>query len=296
MCYSPITVNGKPKYINKQWVTQHPVSCGKCPKCKKDRVSSWVFRLMEEEKRSLSSSFITLTYNTENVPLTKNGYMTLDKKDITKFIKRLRKNDNKSWKSHNLQQHLKKPLKYYLAGEYGTIRSRPHYHIILLNLYDFQNIDKSWNNGKERGAIHVGNSNCNSIAYTMKYIDKNKKIPQHRNDDRIREFANMSQDIGSNYLTDAMKKYHTDDLSRYYVTNGHYKIKMPRYYSKQIYTEKQLQKISKIIHDHYEEKEIKLAKRCQRIYKGSMSLDEYKACLREAEYTNFYKQQKIRDV
>jgi len=97
-----------------------PVPCSKCPPCKKRRTSGWSFRLVKEGERSQSALFVTLTYNTDSVPITSNGFMNLDKADVQKFMKRLRKLS-------------KEKLKYYVCGEYGTKRMRPHYHLIIFN-------------------------------------------------------------------------------------------------------------------------------------------------------------------
>jgi len=110
-----------PFYKKEQTRGEHiPFPCGKCPPCKKRRTSGWSFRLVKEGERSLSALFITLTYDTEYVPITSNGYMSLDIKDLQKFFKRLRKLTNEK-------------LKYYAVGEYGSTKMRPHYHIILYN-------------------------------------------------------------------------------------------------------------------------------------------------------------------
>jgi len=71
-----------------------PVPCSKCPPCMKRRTSGWSYRLVKEGDRSKTALFITLTYNTDKVPITKKGYMNLDKKDVQKFMKRLRKLSN----------------------------------------------------------------------------------------------------------------------------------------------------------------------------------------------------------
>ena len=90
----------------KQTNTGVTVPCGKCPNCRSNRASAWSFRLIQEDKRSLSSNFVTLTYATEHVPILKSGYMSLNKSDLQKFFKRLRK--------LSIQR-----LRYYAVGEYG---------------------------------------------------------------------------------------------------------------------------------------------------------------------------------
>lgn len=154
------------------------VPCGKCPMCVKRRVSQWSFRLMQEEKVSSSAHFITLTYDTPYMPLTDRGFMSLCRRDVQLFFKRLRKrNQNK--------------LRYYIVGEYGGRTNRPHYHAILFNA-DLATISPAW----DRGHVHFGTVSGASVGYTLKYMSKRKKIPMHANDDRVPEFALMSKGLG----------------------------------------------------------------------------------------------------
>lgn len=170
-CLTPFTVKDKQGGMI-------PVPCGKCPNCVKRRVSQWSFRLMQEEKVSSSAYFLTLTYDTSRVPLTKNGFMSLDKRDVQLFFKRLRK--------VNIEK-----LRYYLVGEYGGRTMRPHYHVILFNA-DLKTIQPAW----AMGQIHYGSVAGASVGYTLKYMSKVNRIPLHRNDDRLPEFAHMSKGLG----------------------------------------------------------------------------------------------------
>jgi hypothetical protein len=179
--------------------------------------------LLKEAEVSSSALFVTLTYAPENCPLTKNKYMTLIKKDIQDFMKRLRK-------------HHKEKLVYYAAGEYGTDTNRPHYHIILFNA-DMDTVNKAW----KLGHIHFGSVTEASVGYCLKYISKTKDVIKHARDDREPEFQLMSKGIGKNYLTNAMRKWHKRDLTnRYYIPlKDGKKIAMPRYYKDKLYTSHQ---------------------------------------------------------
>lgn len=201
-----------------------PVPCGKCAPCKQRRVSQWVFRLTQEELKSTSSHFVTLTYDTEHVPITKNGYMTLEKTDLQKFFKRLRK------------LCPGETIKYYAVGEYGTTKHRPHYHAIIFNVSDTANYMTAWTlHGLPLGSVHVGTVTTASVAYTMKYIDKPSKSRFHSRDDRQKEFPLMSKKLGDNYLSDDIVKYHRENLDKNYVTQvGGEKIAMPKYYRDKI--------------------------------------------------------------
>jgi len=224
-----------PFYKKEQIRGEHiPFPCGKCPPCKKRRTSGWSFRLVKEGERSKSALFITLTYDTEFVPITTNGYMTLDLTDLQKFFKRLRKLTNEK-------------LKYYAVGEYGSTKKRPHYHIILFNANP-EHINRAWTlNNKHIGAYHIGNVSHASIGYTLKYMSKKSQIPMHQNDDRKKEFSVMSKGLGSNYITDAMIKWHKNNLEQrmYVPIEDGKKIAMPRYYKDKMYNEEEKDKISK---------------------------------------------------
>lgn len=155
-----------------------PVPCGKCPNCVKRRVSWWSFRLMEEDKHALSSHFVTLTYDTSTVHITRKGYMSIVKRDVQLFFKRLRK-----------LNPLK--IKYYAVGEYGGKTFRPHYHAILFNC-EISTIQKAWNQGQ----VHYGTVTGASVGYCLKYMSKKGRIPMHKNDDRNPEFGLMSKGWG----------------------------------------------------------------------------------------------------
>jgi len=205
---------------------RHTVPCGKCPNCYKRRISHWSFRLMEEDKVSASSLFITLTYDTDNVPINTEGWMTLELTDLQKYFKRLRKNN---------------PLKlrYFAVGEYGSKTERPHYHIILFNA-DEKTINKSWN----KGEIHIGKVSEASVGYTLKYMAKLGKIPKHAKDTRKKEFQIMSKGLGKSYIKKLLSWHHSDIEERMYcnLKDGK-KISMPRYYKDKIYNTEQRGKL-----------------------------------------------------
>lgn len=242
-CLSPFEVR------NKFTGDTIPVPCGKCPTCCARRTSAWSFRMMIEERVSTSAWFITLTYDVDHVPITKNGFMNLDKRDVQLFFKRLRKAHDKQQKQRlsYLRSRFKvvnyespQPIKYYAVGEYGGITRRPHYHIILFNA-DVDLIESAWNGGH----IHYGYVSPASAGYTLKYISKQWR-PMHANDDRQPQFALMSKGLGKSYLTPQMVAWHKNDLeSRMYCNlDDGKKISMPRYYKDRIYTEEERKRVA----------------------------------------------------
>lgn len=156
---------------------------------------------MQQNKIADSALFLTLTYDTQHVPLTPKGYMTLSRTEyetsvlpdgrikkrqisshLQQFFKLLRKAQFGNGKSN---------IKYYACGEYGGKFNRPHYHIILFNA-KIELIQDCW----QYGQIHYGmNVNEASVGYTLKYMSKPSRIPMHANDDRVPEYALMSKGL-----------------------------------------------------------------------------------------------------
>lgn len=243
MCMTPYGVKDK---ITGSTI---PVPCGKCPLCVARRTSQWSFRILQEEKISQSAYFLTLTYDTKHVPLTRSGYMTIKKRDVQLFFKRLRKAHGEYYREFNPKtfRYVKKwrssgpAIKYYTVGEYGSKYNRPHYHAIVFNA-QVEKIQPAW----ELGHVYYGTVTGGSVGYCLKYMCKKGKIPMHAKDDRIKEFGLMSKGLGKNYITEAMRKWHLSDMdNRMYcnLTDGK-KISMPRYYKDKIYTEEQRKRIA----------------------------------------------------
>lgn len=200
-----------------------PVPCGKCSPCLKKRANAWAFRLTEHYRSNGNGSFITLTYSEDGCPMSPKGFMTLVKRDHQLFMKSFREFHPEGTK-----------ISFYMCGEYGSKRWRPHFHYIMFGA-DVNLIPKAWTLGE----FHVGLVSPASIAYVTKYIHKPKRVPAHANDDRLPEFACMSKGIGLSYMERVnLIDWHRTDLSRkYHVTEGGFKIAMPRYYSERIFDE-----------------------------------------------------------
>lgn len=238
-CRAPIKV--KNRYFSTDYSKSQDrtttVRCGICEGCLKTKITDWAFRLEQEGKVSLHVHFVTLTYSPGFVPLTKNQFQTIQKRDVQLFMKRLRLN----------QDHGN--LKYFACGEYGSNTYRPHYHIILFNCDDQQDIIDAWTkDGKPLGNTHIVNDISNgAIPYTLKYMYKKGLVPAwdeineetgeiYIPDDRNPEFRIMSQKLGLSYLTPAIVKWHlADSKNRMYVTmkNG-INVAMPRYYREKL--------------------------------------------------------------
>lgn len=234
VCLTPFYVDD-PKILGNKL----PVPCGKCPPCFARRTSHWSFRLRVEGRKHLVSSFVTLTY--EKTPKSKNGFSTLDKTDVQKYIKRLRK--------INLKHYgIESKVVYYVAGEYGSLYHRPHYHLIIFNACP-NAIRSAWSlDGKPLGFVHIGNVSGASIGYTLKYISKkliNKKW--HSRDDRKKEFQLCSKGIGLSYLENPdTVKWHKDAPAErcFTMIEDGKKISLPRYFRDKLFTESEKKQIA----------------------------------------------------
>jgi hypothetical protein len=111
------------------------IPCRQCLSCRLNRASEWQTRLVHESKLHSQSTFLTLTYNDQNLPL----HGSLVTRDLQLFIKRLRK--------------AVAPLKirYYACGEYGDDSRRAHYHAII---FGWEPTD---------GCLHSANHNSNPL-------------------------------------------------------------------------------------------------------------------------------------
>lgn len=145
------------------------IPCGKCIGCRLEKSRQWAIRCVHEAKMHEENAFLTLTYNDENVP------DSLNKDDIQKFIKRLRK---------FIKKEKGVRIKYLQCGEYGENFERPHHHVCLFG-YDFE--DKqlfTYNNGIKvymsdmlekiwkKGFCTIGELNFESAAYVARYATK----------------------------------------------------------------------------------------------------------------------------
>lgn len=232
---SPIPTNQEPIRI----------PCGQCIGCRLNKSMEWASRIMHETRFHEVSSFITLTYDDENLP----ADYSLNKKHFQDFMKRLR---------HETDEK----ISYYHCGEYGEEYKRPHYHAIVFGydvpdrtlwkmsndipVYSSNTLDDIWG----KGFTSIGNVTIESAAYVARYTMK--KITgkaQHVVDEKTGlkpyericpinltinevepEYATMSTKpaIGKKFV----EKYFTDVYPHdEVIVNGHSR-KPPRYYDK----------------------------------------------------------------
>lgn len=189
----------------------------------------------ESETRS-STHFITLTYDEKHLP--EAG--SLNPRDTKNFIKALRKRTG--------------PLSYYLCGEYGSKKDRPHYHAVLYgadlsdrHLYTHRNSQPVWHSpllaeSWTLGSHEFTNFNYAAALYTSGYIRKKLSLKRHASHyERLnlltgeirqiqQEFARISNRpaLGKRWF----HQFSTDVYPRDFVLINGQKSKPPRYYDR----------------------------------------------------------------
>lgn len=194
---------------------QHPffsmVSCRNCWQCRKTRIDDLVGRCTAEQKKSDQVLAVTLTYadNCENP----YHAQTLVYADIQKLLKRLRKTKGRS-------------VRYISAGEYGSKKSRAHWHIILfirgikipvaltkadrkpdeiyLALNKSDRIDWS---GWSHGFSFWQKPDYGAFAYVLKYVLKDLDSSFHKTHLAMSKKPPLGYDFFA-------------DLAQHHVTNG----------------------------------------------------------------------------
>lgn len=194
------------------------IPCGKCFECCNEYSMEWSYRIMNESTLFKDNCFITLTY--------KDNPFQLQKRDLTLFLKRLRKKIS--------------PLKvrYFACGEYGERKGRPHFHLILFGwkpndltflkkendnfIYTSRIIEKLWN----KGFVSVGDLTLKSAKYCAKYMQKAIFKTDNK---KVKPFVSMSlkPGIGAKWFENNFKSLETDKI---YIDGSYHKL--PRYYLK----------------------------------------------------------------
>lgn len=147
------------------WGIRTQVPCGYCLGCRIRKRNDWAIRCHHESKFHPVSTFITLTYDTEHLPM----HSSLHKPHLTAFLNGTRQSNGSA------------RTRFFASGEYGTKTHRPHYHAILFGYWptDFkqartgkpyaegtsEKLSKLWN----KGFVTCGAVNYATAAYVAKY-------------------------------------------------------------------------------------------------------------------------------
>lgn len=273
-CYHPLkaivngeTANGKKnlKILSSGWLAEyqarngHPfpaehlvtLPCGQCVGCRLEHSRQWANRCMLELKDHKSAYFVTLTYDNDHVPVSYYAdpntgealeALSLSKRDWQLFMKRLRK------------AHPSPPLRFFMAGEYGSTTFRPHYHAIIFGLelndlvpykrseigyqyYTSETLQKVWSvDGVPIGYVVVGEVTWETCAYTARYVMKklNGDLSEFYKFHNIEpEFTLMSRrpGIARNYYETHPEIYETEKINLA-TEKGGISFRPPRYFDK----------------------------------------------------------------
>lgn len=224
------------------------VPCGVCIGCRLDYSRQWAIRCMHEASLHPVNSFITLTYNNENLPVTGS----LDKTHFQKFMKRFRK------------AIYPEKVRYYMCGEYGDKNGRPHYHALLFGYqfpdlellkiqsgnkyYTSQMLEDIWG----KGFVVIGNVTFESAAYVARYCVKKvrgKALDEINPDTGLKPYEKVYSSTGEiieiepEYATQSrnpgiaakwFEKYSDSVYPKDFITVDGRKMKPPRYYDTQL--------------------------------------------------------------
>lgn len=236
-CINPITIVNKKfkeegnKNIDERESTKKyiEVPCGKCINCRNTKSTEWGMRIQHEADNYNIVNEITittLTYNKDNL----DYRYSLKKKDVQDFMKRLRVNRERAG--------YKNKIKYFIAGEYGTRKKRPHYHALLygvnpLDEKEKELINKSWGKGYVYPEmIKQGNS---AAMYVAKYINKGDNMELYHDKKEYEKYMNKeaqfkicSSGLGKNYV----KENRNNLKENLFIPNGKNKKSIPKQYIK----------------------------------------------------------------
>lgn len=262
-CDNPITIKFDPPVPDGKGgvMWSFPADCGKCLKCLIKRKAQWSYRMTEEQRNSFSSCMVTLTYNNENVSFGEKGHC-INKNDHFEFIKSLKELESKKELSKremvSMEEITRKAngtretgkLKYYGVSEYGDTTFRPHWHYILFNVRDFNNIALSWGRGK----VQLDECNVNTIDYVLKYMLK-ESSNTHK-DLHQKEVSFMSKGIGVSLADKEFINYIGRKDANFVLNTRGTKIPLPRYFRKKFLTEDQRQAKAVYISEAIRDKEV----------------------------------------
>lgn len=144
------------------------VACRECWQCRERKVDDWVGRNIAESKTAKAAHVVTLTYGEDR----KVGGIdhlratVLTYSDVQKFLKLLR--------FHGF------PVRYFVVGEYGSLKGRAHWHIVLYWQDKVPQVELRQNVMFEHwphGLTYWDKLSPEAIRYACKYLLKDPEDP-----------------------------------------------------------------------------------------------------------------------
>lgn len=142
------------------------INCRKCWQCRERKVDDWVGRCVAESKIAASSHSITLTYGqSESGSVDHLRAAILTYSDVQRMFWHLRADGYK--------------FKYFAVGEYGSMKGRSHWHLVMFWEGEAPPHELSTTSAKRfhnkywpHGFQHWEKPNAKSIRYVCKYLQK----------------------------------------------------------------------------------------------------------------------------
>lgn len=154
MCLNPTTLpNGQ------------LVACRICNICVENAAWDWVGRCLAETRTSVATHSVTLTYGRDKDGIDRHERATvLTYSDVQIWLKRLRNNGY--------------PCRYLIAGEYGTLKGRAHWHGIIFwqkTVPPIKLYQRYWDDMWTHGHMVWKKPEPSHVKYCCKYIRKDAK-------------------------------------------------------------------------------------------------------------------------
>lgn len=227
------------------------VPCGQCIGCRIHKMQEWGVRCVHEALMHEHSWFVTLTYDPEHLPKD----LSVNKDEHQRFMKRLR-------------YYTGQKIRFFMCGEYGDDKGRPHYHYLLFGLeladleywrkgsskhnrqitypiYRSLTLERAW----QKGFVELGEVNIQSAQYVAGYVRKKitgKKLDETNSDGlkpyelynditgelikREPEFSLMSRNPG---IGSAFYEKYGDQIRRLdHVVVNSKRMRVPKYYDR----------------------------------------------------------------
>lgn len=213
--------------------------CGKCTRCYLERSRQWAVRQVHEAQIHKDNCFLTLTLNNEAIDEFGWG---LQPKLYTDFAKRMRSKLGK--------------FSYYMCGEYGELKLRPHFHANIFGLtfndafphkktrngdqlYQSDTLDELW----KWGDAWIAELNFDTAAYVARYMmnkpttEKEREKRYQRVDGDTGEIIQVKPEYSRMSLNPAIAKrwiqeFSSDVYPNDFVISKTRQAKPPRYYDK----------------------------------------------------------------
>ena len=142
-------------------------------------------------------------------PHLQDYYGYISRKDGQLFVKRLRKHISKFAGKYE-KVHI------YFVSEYGPVRFRPHFHLLLFTDSDkvAKNIGRIISSSWKFGRCDWSASRGQAESYVASYVNSFSRLPHHlKQDDRVKPYSRFSNGFATSCFSDA-KEAIRDSISR----------------------------------------------------------------------------------